>query len=141
MKRKIMFSAICLVLAFIWIHSMIPGDYSAAESGWFTEHIVQPILSLFGIGQVSGLFVRKLAHVTEFFILSTLVTIFMDGRLPISFYACFTVAFLDESIQILSGRGAMIQDVWVDLIGVCIGLAVGRLVLFVCKPLKDGRKP
>ena len=65
----------------------------------------------------------------------------MDGRLSISFYACFTVAFLDKSIQILSGRGAMIQDVWVDLIGVCIGLAVSRLVLFVCKPFKDGREP
>ena len=75
MKRKIVFILAILVLLFIWGQSLLPQAVSARESGWITLNIVRPLLSLFGINTISGNLVRKLAHVTEFFVLSTLVTL------------------------------------------------------------------
>lgn len=54
-------------------------------------------------------------------------------------FICFTVAFLDESIQILSGRGSLISDIWVDLIGVVIGIVVGK-VFTIISGMKNERK-
>ena len=124
MGQKLLLAALILVLAFIWVHSLVPMDMSAQESGWITEHIIAPVLALFGVDEVSTHLVRKLAHVSEFLILALLAYAYLRGRVLKGFYVCFTVAFLDESIQLLSGRGSLISDVWVDLIGVVIGIAV-----------------
>lgn len=44
--------------------------------------------------------------------------------------ACsWLIAFLDETIQIFSGRGPMIQDVWLDLSGAVCG---ALLILLIC---------
>ena len=103
-------------------------DMSAQESGWITEHIIAPVLALFGVDEVSTHLVRKIAHVSEFLLLALLVCAYLKGRVIKGFYVCFTVAFLDESIQLLSGRGSLISDVWVDLIGVVLGAAMASLV-------------
>ena len=39
----------------------------------------------------------------------------------------FAVAFLDETIQIFTGRGPMIQDVWIDLSGAALGSLAGLI--------------
>lgn len=80
---------------------------------------------------------RKFAHFTEFLVLSVLVSALSDKRL-ISFYICFTVAFLDESIQLLSGRGSQIQDVWIDLIGVIAGLMHHQAGMIVVVKRRSG---
>lgn len=109
----------------------MPPSLSSQESSWITIHIIQPILNLFSADVASEAVLRKFAYFTEFLVLSVLVSALSDKRL-ISFYICFTVAFLDESIQLLSGRGSQIQDVWIDLIGVLLGFVfhqVGRIVV------------
>ena len=108
------------MLLFIWGQSLLPRELSAEESGWFTTHIINPLLGLFGLS-VKGALVRKLAHVTEYTILSILLTVLFRGNVKRVLPLGFAAAFLDESIQILSKRGAMIQDVWIDLLGVLIG--------------------
>ena len=105
----------------------MPMDMSAQESGWITEHIIAPVLALFGVDEVSTHLVRKIAHVGEFLILALLVYAYLRGRVLKGFYFCFTVAFLDESIQLLSGRGSLISDVWVDLIGIVAGLLIVQI--------------
>lgn len=124
MGQKLLPAAIIIILAFIWGHSLVPMDMSARESGWITEHIIAPILALFGVDEVRTHLVWKLAHVGEFLLLALLVCAYLRGSVIKGFYVCFTVAFLDESIQLLSGRGSLISDVWADLIGVVIGIAV-----------------
>ena len=131
MRRNLLVVAIIIVLAFIWGHSLVPMDMSAQESGWITEHIIAPVLALFGVDEVSTHLVRKLAHVSEFLILALLVCAYLRGRVLKGFYVCFTVAFLDESIQLLSGRGSLISDVWVDLIGVVIGIVVCKVFTII----------
>lgn len=79
MRRKLLLAAIILVLAFIWGHSLVPMNMSAQESGWIIEHIIAPILALFGVDEVSTHLVRKLAHVGEFLLLALLVYAYLRG--------------------------------------------------------------
>lgn len=128
MKRKILFFMAVIVLAFIWGHSMIPENKSASESIWFTNKIFDPLFRCFGLETIDKDVVRKMAHVFEFFILSIFTAIYWKGRVVRSIYTGFTIAFLDETIQVLTKRGALITDIWIDMIGVGIGTAIGCVV-------------
>ena len=123
-KRKfLLLIAAAVILAFIWSQSLLSTDLSADESGWITNHIINPILRLVGLSVPDG-FVRKAAHVTEFAVLGLIVTLLWDCHPIRSFYSGFTIAFIDETIQVLVKRGPMITDVWIDLIGVTIGFFI-----------------
>lgn len=125
MKRRFIVIIALILLAFIWIQSVLPVVSSAGESLWITENIINPLLRRLGLGTVEDRVVRKVAHVTEYLILSVFVAVFWEGSAVRACYTGFTIAFLDETIQVLSGRGALITDVWVDMIGVAIGTGVG----------------
>lgn len=120
-KRWIFLALICV--GFIFIHSMIPESKSAHESLWFTEQVLNPFLSRFGIIADKDI-VRKIAHAVEFCVLALILSLWWKKPVR-SFYAGFTLAFLDESLQVITGRGALITDIWIDLIGVRIGTLVG----------------
>lgn len=128
-KRIALLIATGLTLVFIFGQSMLPQSVSAEESGWLTENVLNPVLDLLGIGPLTHHMVRKIAHVTEFAILSMLLTLFFRGQIVKSAGVGFAAAFLDESIQLLSGRGASVTDVWIDLIGVAIGSVLGLLIV------------
>ncbi|MBR6040477.1 MAG: VanZ family protein [Clostridia bacterium] len=128
-KRIALLIATGLTLVFIFGQSMLPQSVSAEESGWLTENVLNPVLDLLGIGPLTHHMVRKIAHVAEFTILSVLLTLCFRGQIVKSAGAGFAAAFLDESIQLLSGRGASITDVWIDLIGVAIGSVLGLLIV------------
>ena len=131
-KRYVLIALTVAMLLFIWGQSLLPRELSAEESGWFTTHIINPLLGLFGLS-VKGTLVRKLAHVTEYTILSILLTLLFRGSIRHVLPVGFSVAFLDESIQILSKRGAMIQDVWIDLLGVLIGYILTAVPMLLQK--------
>ena len=116
------------VAALIFLQSLLPQSVSAQESGWFTEHIVNPLLRLFGAESQGDSVVRKIAHITEFAVLSALLVFCFRGQITKSAGLGFTMAFLDESIQLLSDRGALISDVWIDLIGIAAGTLFGYLI-------------
>lgn len=120
-KRWIFLALICV--GFIFIHSMIPESKSAHESLWFTEQVLNPFLNRFGIIADKDI-VRKIAHAVEFCVLALILSLWWKKPVR-SFYAGFTLAFLDESLQVITGRGALITDIWIDLIGVRIGTLVG----------------
>lgn len=124
-KRWIILALICV--GFILIQSMIPESKSAHESLWFTEQVLNPLLNRFGIIADKDI-VRKIAHAVEFCVLAVIIS--MAWKKPLrSFYAGFTLAFLDESLQVVTGRGAVITDIWIDLIGVGIGTLVAWLAV------------
>ena len=117
-----------LLLAFIWAHSIIPKQTSTYESQYFTNAVLNPLLSHFGLDAVDKDVVRKIAHVFEFLILSFFTSLYWDGMAVKNIYIGLTVASLDESIQFVTGRGALITDIWIDLIGVGIGTVIGYIV-------------
>ena len=46
-------------------------------------------------------------------------------------------AFLDETLQLFSGRGSMVADVWLDFAGVVFGVAVITLGRWIAGQMKD----
>lgn len=117
-----------LLLLLIWGQSLLSVENSSRESGWLREKVIDPLLRLVGLGSVSEHMVRKAAHVTEFLLLSFFTALFLGRYAPLAFPICFAAAFLDESIQIFSARGSSVRDIWIDLIGVAIGTALGWAV-------------
>lgn len=116
---------------------MIPESKSAHESLWVSMYIINPILSWFGFTADINI-IRKIAHAIEFCILALIVS--LCWKKPIkSFYAGFTLAFLDESVQLITGRGALISDVWVDLIGVIIGTIIGLIIVSCNKKISKNK--
>lgn len=128
MKRKILGILIILMLAFIWGHSLVPMDESAAESEWFRNTIVNPVLRFLGLGEMSSHAVRKAAHMTEFAVLAFLLFLFWEKRYMISLLCGFAVAAIDETIQVFSGRGASFADVLIDTAGVLLALLLCLIV-------------
>ena len=124
---------IAATLAFIWIHSCMGQEESSEESGFFFE-VLCPILEIVaGKGNVTELFIRKLAHFTEFFGLGLELMLFMrlvliQSPKIIRFISAWIFgtlcALIDETIQIFSGRGPMVQDVWLDSAGCFCGVLV-----------------
>lgn len=81
---------------------------------------------------LSTVFVRKLAHFTEFAVLGVLAVLLftvLRQNVPRTFlYAGMLglcVAFCDETIQLfVPGRSGQLTDVWIDTAGVVVGTAI-----------------
>ena len=130
---------IVLTLAFIWGHSLMDAETSSQESGLVTR-LITPVLELIlGKGNVTELFVRKLAHFSEFALLGMELCLFFTGKrqrkrdgLLLALAHGLFAALVDETVQIFSGRGPMIQDVWIDFSGVTTGAVFQMAVFVIC---------
>ena len=123
---------ILATLAFIWIHSCMDREDSSMESG-FVYDLLCPFFELFmGKGNVTEHFIRKLAHFTEFFGLGLELMLFMRLEflqvkpvLSVNAWVFGTFcALIDETIQLFSGRGPAVQDVWLDSAGCLTGVLI-----------------
>lgn len=141
--KTILVVLLALLLAFIWLHSMMPAEDSAEESQRIGQ-ILTPILELFvGEGNVTDHLVRKLAHFCEYgalgVVLGALVLV-RRGKLFQWSYAllcALAVAVIDESIQLLAdGRGAQVQDVLLDTAGSLTGLLAVWLIAALVKKIR-----
>ncbi len=126
-KRIILLIVTGLMLLFIFGQSMLPRSVSAEESEWLADKGLNPLLKMLGLKPLTQRVIRKIAHAGEFTILSVLLTLCFRGQIIKSAGVGFAAAFIDESIQLVSGREAMISDVWIDLIGVALGSVLGFL--------------
>lgn len=131
-KKKIFFILSIIMTLIIWINSFLPADISGAQSGWVVG-MVQSILDLFNIEvgvDILSLWVRKLAHFTEFMILGILwfftIHEYQNNMKKSVIYVIIisvTTAILDETIQLFSeGRAFSILDIGIDTLGVLFGL-------------------
>ena len=123
-----------LTVAFILSRSMRGKVASDGESQWVTDLLRE----IFHSDSISHAFVRKLAHFTEFFILGTELSglLWLERRRSVQSYlniwfAGELCALLDETVQIFSGRGPSVADVWLDTAGATCGrfLLLGIRVL------------
>ena len=132
-RRGLQIAFLALTLAVIWGHSCIPVAGSAAESGRLTG-LLQELLGPESSDYITDHLIRKLAHFTEYAALGFQLLLllprppgFKKGILALNL--AFITAFLDESIQMLSDRGDLISDVWLDCGGACFGILLAWLVL------------
>ena len=137
MKRKILIVLIFLTLLFIWGQSALSVAESSANSHAVTSTVVQPIQqAVTGKATVTDTTVRKMAHVLEFSLLGfemALLFVASWKRMFIALNLGLLAALIDETIQIFSGRGDQISDVWLDFSGVLVGVALGMLVVWLYK--------
>lgn len=141
--RKVLIILLILLLGFIWGHSCMSVSESRNESSRVME-FVKPLLEIFvGKGHVTLHLVRKLAHFTEFAalggVLALLMPVSWKGR-GISASCALLAGFLDETIQLFSGRGDQISDVWLDFSGALFGILVLSLLQLFFLRLKQRRK-
>ena len=126
--EKLLAVFIVLTLIFIWGQSVMDRELSSEESG-FVMRLVTPVLELIvGKGRVTEHLVRKIAHFCEYALLGAEMSLFFAGKrrrkregLLLAMAHGLFVAFVDETIQIFSGRGPAITDVWIDFAGITAG--------------------
>ena len=117
-----------LTLCFIWGNSLLSRENSAAFSGKVVE-LLTPIFSSLSMEGPDEHVIRKLAHFTEYAILGLeLAALFFINRgrslksIGYSALCALAAASADETIQLFSGRAAMVKDVLLDLSGSLAGI-------------------
>ena len=136
MKKKYI---ICLIILFVWLGFIfIMSNTSSSESTRQTKSLINNIVNTTNKINIidnidintatKKLFtpIRKIAHITEFFILSIIVIILLKNKiidynklLLISMSICFMFACIDEYHQtFIPGRSGQFSDVLIDMIGV-----------------------
>jgi len=138
--KKLLLVCIILCLCFIWGQSLLPETKSAQESGYVTEQIVNPVEErLFGQATTTEDQVRKIAHVFEHMMLALGIAAYArilaeerNRKASVWIFAAFSIgiftALIDETIQLFSGRGSLVSDVWIDGIGVILGIFIVWLI-------------
>lgn len=149
-KRKAYSTALAVLCAltaiFIWSNSLFSREGSQGQSRAVMEAL-EPVIE-FVTGQdvdpEDDHFVRKLAHFLEFGLLGAELTLlaYLRKRLSLqSLCNCLSVglavAVTDEALQLLSDRGSQVQDVLLDLCGVCTALALTAAILAASAKRRD----
>ncbi len=140
MKKLILPLLTALVLVFIFSNSFAGQEESARDSAFILQ-LIEPVLELFvGKGNVTQHLVRKLAHFCEFGLLGLLLG--LRSRKPNCRVLLFSLlcALTDETIQIFTGRGPQVQDVWLDFAGAVTGILVGCVLLWSATAITKKRK-
>lgn len=147
--RKSILLFIILLLAFIWGNSILTSDQSWAISnsvkefisntlGLFTSHSTQ------ASSELSGAFVRKLAHFVEFSLLGISI-VFVNPKycrtnfqkLALVLLIGILTATIDETIQIFSGRTSAVKDIWIDFSGYIFGVITAYSAQFLFNKTKN----
>ena len=133
MKNKVMriivLAVIAVTVAFIFTQSLLPSHVSSSESNGVKGFLATIFPEDTPLGAFISTYVRKIAHFVEFGLLGAELTLYAflfckNRKKAASFCApiAFGVAFVDETLQIFSGRGPMVSDVWLDFSGAfCFG--------------------
>ena len=145
MKKKYM---ICFIILFVWLGFIfIMSNTSSSESTRQTKSLINNIVNTTNKINIidnidintatKKLFtpIRKIAHITEFFILSIIVIILLKNKiidynklLLISMSICFIFACIDEYHQtFIPGRSGQFSDVLIDMIGVIFACILFRI--------------
>lgn len=153
-KKKALLVYIIFVLCFIWGQSVLPGDQSSGESMFVLEKLIHPLERvLFGRTVSTEWQVRKAAHVFEY----TMLALGLGGYLYLrespripgkerfrraffrSLSCGLAAALADETVQLFSGRGSMVSDIWIDGAGVLAGTLLSLLVIRLRQKRRDSR--
>lgn len=145
-KRRVLSTVlICLCIAtvaFIWGNSML-GSKASSNVSNSVLGALDPIIRRFGIVSKDDLWLRKLAHFTEFAALGAELLFLAAVKGKSGFqtasncaFAALLVALTDETIQLISGRNSQVLDVLLDFSGSLTGILIAWLI---CRLIKKRR--
>lgn len=139
-KKWLLFVLLILQTALIFGNSMVSAQDSGALSGGimlFLRKILDPSGRL--DPELLHYIIRKLAHFSEFFLLSCFYLL-LRRQLPEIYRARCTLlapfgglltAVMDEFIQSFSGRGSLVSDVLIDFGGVMTAVFLFWLISYI----------
>ncbi|MBQ7047752.1 MAG: VanZ family protein [Clostridia bacterium] len=142
MKIKIAAVVVSVVgwLGFIFTNSLKSRAESANQSAWL-EALARKLAELLGFsgnGVNFTVIVRKAAHVFEFYLLCLLLywifNMLIKNKRAVNVLApavTLAAAAVDESLQIISDRGASVKDVLVDGIGILLAYLTVKIIIKV----------
>lgn len=151
-KRYIyIFLMIIIWILFIWNNSLQVADLSQKQSDWFMEKLKFIFNFFFDLednDSLTSFFTRKLAHFSEFFILSFLLSCFILRLNSINRKIFFLpilisgiIASIDETIQLfILGRSGMLKDVFIDTSGAIFGFIFFLFIRKIFKKFKNIKK-
>lgn len=144
-KASVLFLILAVLsILFPLFHSLLNGEASFLQSSFFVDFIAKNIYvtndsqTIFNI----TVFVRKLAHFTEFAVFFSFFNCFMCAQKIYKnkayvFLALFALVFLpliDETVQYLSpGRTPLVSDIWVDAAGGAVGIAITGVIFWLVR--------
>lgn len=148
-KRLIILLRILIVISILvaWGHSLMSLPASQKESGLVLKAL-KPVFKAIMPGKtITDYFIRKLAHFSEFCIMGLEMTMYLQLSQGIkpkllvnTLLSGLFIAFIDESIQMFTGRGPLISDLWIDLAGFTLGGLIMCLAVFIWHRLKGKGK-
>ena len=119
---------LALTLCFIWGNSLLSREDSAELSGGLLDWLM-PLFRALRLEFIDEHVLRKLAHFGEFALLGLeLAGLFFLNRgrsfksVCLSALCALAAASADETIQLFSGRAAMLKDVLLDFSGALTGI-------------------
>lgn len=129
MKKIVKLLLIIIWLLVIFLFSNQDGSTSTS----LTNGILEKYL-FFLDSDIFFMIIRKMAHITEYFILGILVLNFInefkiDKKIVISILMCFILASFDEFHQLfIPDRTGCLLDVFIDMIGASLGISILSLI-------------
>ena len=144
-ERYIWTAVVLLYLGFIYHNSLTPAVVSAQQSGSVLL-MLQTALNRAGLDSswLTDHIVRKTAHFAEFALLGLLLwnclrswRLTMSLRVASEAFLSLFLPFLDETMQLFTeGRSAQVDDVWLDVAGVCFGTLFMVIVAALIRRLR-----
>lgn len=123
------------VLSF-FVQSALAPEVSTAESDAVSEMIEPIIPSDTEVGEAVHQNIRKIGHFVEFGFFGAELAIylfFFSKRRFLDYFVASSLALfiglLDETVQIFSGRGPQISDVWLDFSGFLSVFVISTLIV------------
>ena len=133
MKKKII-NIVLLVLWMIFIFIMSSFDSNASDNqSGLIVNIVNSVIHTSNIDLLTTI-IRKLAHLTEYFILGLLMINYLkDYKINkvyiLSVLFSFIYAITDELHQtFISGRSGEVRDIVIDTVGALIGVLIYKYI-------------
>ena len=129
MKKIVKLLLIVIWLLVIFLFSNQDGSTSTS----LTNGILEKYL-FFVDSDIFFMIIRKMAHITEYFILGILVLNFInefkiDKKIVVSILICFILASFDEFHQLfIPDRTGCLLDVFIDMIGASLGILILSLI-------------
>lgn len=129
MKKIVKLLLIVIWLLVIFLFSNQDGSTSTS----LTNGILEKYL-FFVDSDIFFMIIRKMAHITEYFILGILILNFInefkvDKKIVISILICFILASFDEFHQLfIPDRTGRLLDVFIDMIGASLGILILSLI-------------
>ncbi len=142
--RIILIVFISLNLLFIFINSALPIEKSLAESEAVKDAVIDVLPEHTAVVSFVSDNIRSIAHFAEYALLGFLCTLYSMlyiKRTPVTVsylvVAGLIIGFLDETVQIFSGRGSSIKDVWLDFSGYLTALLLTLSAFLLRKYIID----